>query len=409
MGTPQRQVLLAHRQKDGNVEMETRTAKLFEIFGFQVKVHASWFLIAALVIWSLTSGFFPEEAPGLTKTDYLALAVAGMLGLFGSLILHELAHSLVARYFGLGVGAITLFIFGGVAELDEEPLSPKSEFWIALAGPAVSIALAMLAYLLVATASDIPQSQAFLGLLRYMLLVNITLAIFNLAPAFPLDGGRILRAALWHRWGDLVRATRVASQIGETFAYLLITVGFLVLFLNARFDGLWLILIGLFLLSAARATYEQLLIRLALADKTVGALMTPSPWTVEPDQTLSDLVDDVMLRHSVSFVPVCEGDHLLGHIDGRTVQRIDRDNWPTTRVADVFTPASDAACVPPNMPTEKLMQKMMQTGQRKFVVVEQQRLLGVITLSDLLGHLSVLHDLGWQLPKTSPVAKPHKQ
>jgi Zn-dependent protease/CBS domain-containing protein len=388
--------------------METRTAKLFEIFGFQIKVHASWFLVAALIVWSLASGFFPQEAPGLTRTDYLALSVAGMLGLFGSLILHELAHSLVARHFGLGVGAITLFIFGGVAELDEEPLSPKSEFWMALAGPATSFALAMLAFLFELAAANTQQSPAFSALLSYLFLVNTTLAIFNLIPGFPLDGGRILRAALWHRWRDLIRATRVASRIGEVFAYLLISFGFVVLFLINQFDGLWLILIGLFLLSAARATFQHLVIRSALADKTVAALMTPSPWTADPDQTLSDLVEGIMLPQSVSFVPVCEGDHLLGHIDGLGIQRIDRENWTTTRVSDVFTPAGNSTCIPPDMLTERLMQKMMQTGQRKFMVVQQHRLLGVITLSDLLSYLSVLHEVGGLLLPITQIGKPQK-
>jgi Zn-dependent protease len=389
--------------------MESRTTKLFEIFGFQIRVHASWFLIAALIIWSLTSGFFPQEAPGLSRTDYLALSVAGVLGLFASLILHELAHSLVARHFGLGVGAITLFIFGGVAELDEEPSSPRSEFWMALAGPAASFGLALLAFLPAFSGSSTEQSSAFLALLRYLLVVNLTLAIFNLIPAFPLDGGRMLRSALWHRWGDLIKATRVASQIGEAFAYLLIVFGFLVLFLDDRFDGLWLVLVGLFLMSAARATYEQLVIKSALADKTVATLMTPSPWTAEPDQTLSDLVDNVMLPHSVSFVPVCEGDHVLGHVDGQAIQKIDRENWPTTHVADVFTPEDSALCIPPDMLTERLIQKMMQTGQRKFMVAEQQRLLGVITLSDLLSYLSVVHDIGGQRSRTTGLGKPNRQ
>jgi Zn-dependent protease/predicted transcriptional regulator len=374
--------------------METRTSRLFEILGFQIKVHASWFLIAALMIWSLASGFFPEEVPGLTTADYLALSVAGVLGLFASLILHELAHSLVARQFGLGVGGITLFMFGGVAELDEEPSSPKSEFWVAIAGPTTSLGVAALAWIGLFADDGVVLSQALQSLLSYLWQVNLALALFNLVPAFPLDGGRILRAGLWHRWADLIRATRAASKVGEAFAILLIFIGFLVLLSDNTFGGIWPILIGLFLQSAARTTYQQLLVRSALAGKTVDAMMTPAPWTADPNQTLSDVVDDVMLRHSVSFVPVCEGDHVLGYIDAQTVNGIDRENWPTTHVADVLTAVDNEIAIPPDLPTEVLVQMMMQCGRRKYLVAKQHRLLGVITFSDLMSYLSVLHDLG---------------
>ena len=374
--------------------METTTSTLFEILGCRIRLHASWLLVAALAIWSLTSGVLPKELPGLARPDYVALSLAAVLGLFASLILHELAHALMARQFGLGVGTVTLFVFGGVADLDDAPVSPKSEVWVAMAGPAASVGLAGLACLGLYLTGGTQQSQVLAALMRYLLSVNLLLAAVNLVPGYPLDGGRVLRAALWHQWTDLVRATRVATGVGQAVAGLLVAAGFVALFSGDRFGGVWPVLTGLFLMSAARSSYQRLLVRQALAGKTIGAMMTRAPWTTGPDQTLADLVDTVMLAHAVSFVPVCEGDHVLGHIDGRAVSRIDRENWSTTHVADVFTETGSDTAIPPDLPTEVLLQKIMRGGPRKFMVVQQRRLLGVITLSDLRGYLSVLHDPG---------------
>jgi Zn-dependent protease len=384
--------------------MFSKAVRLVEIFGFQVKVDPSWLLIATLVVWTLSVGYFPVEAPGLGSGDYFFLSVIAALMMFACLILHELAHSLVARRFGLGVGGITLFIFGGVAELDEEPASPTSEFWIAIAGPVMSLGLAGLGYLALRSLQMTGMSVPLQAVLEYLALVNIILALFNLIPAFPLDGGRVLRAALWRQSGDLVRATRTASAVSSVFAYALIAYGFITLFSGGTIGGLWLSLIGLFLLSAARGTYQQLLVKAALTGKTVGALMTKTVHTAGPEDPLSDVVDKIMLRHSVSFVPVTEGDHLLGYVDTGLLQKIDRENWKETRVADIYVAADKGNVVPPDMPTEDLMRHILAGDRRKYLVAEKERLLGVITLADLLAYLAVLQELG--PPRSLGVAGP---
>lgn len=374
--------------------MFSRAVKLVDIFGFQIKVDPSWLLIAALIVWTLSSGYFPQALPGLGQGDYLALAVISMLALFAGLILHELAHSLVARHFGLGVGGITLFVFGGVAELDEEPESPHSEFWIAIAGPVMSLAIAAVAWLAHRALEGAQVSAPLQAVLEYIALINLVLALFNLIPAFPLDGGRILRAMLWRMRGDLIGATRNAAVISSLFAYALIGFGFVSLFSGATVGGIWQVLIGLFLLTAARGTYQQLLVKASLSGKSVRGLMTEKVHAAAPDDTLASVVDTIMLRHAVSFVPVVEGDHLLGYVDTALLQGIDRDHWGDTHVADIYMGANDTNTVAPGLSAEALMKHIAATGRRKFLVVERGRFLGVITLADLLAYLAVLQELG---------------
>lgn len=374
--------------------MFPKAVRLVEIFGFQVKVDPSWFVIAALVVWTLSVGYFPDQVPGLGPGDYFILSVIAALAFFAGLILHELAHSLVARRFGLGIGGITLFIFGGVAELDEEPVSPRSEFWIAVAGPAMSGALASLAYLALRVLEVTGISAPLQAVVEYLALVNFILAMFNLIPAFPLDGGRVLRAALWHFSGDLIRATQRASVISSIFAYALIAYGVVTLFSGGIISGLWLALIGLFLLSAARGTYQQLMVRSALSGKTVAALFTNLVHTARPEDTLAEIVDTIMLRYSVSFVPVIEGDHLLGYVDTCLLQKIERENWTDTHVGDIYVAADESNTVPPDLATEDLMKRIAAGERRKFLVAANGRFLGVITLADLIAYIAVLQDLG---------------
>jgi Zn-dependent protease/CBS domain-containing protein len=374
--------------------MFSNAVRLFDLFGFQIRVDPSWLIIAALIVWSLASGYFPAEVPGLHGGDYLAVAVAAMLGLFASLILHELAHSLMARRFGLGVGGITLFLFGGVAELEREPQSAVSEFWIAVAGPAMSFALALVFRLLEGAAAVAGASDALVALIGYLATINLVLALFNLLPAFPLDGGRVLRAVLWHLRGDLLAATRTASAAGVAFGYLLVALGFAALFSGQSvIGGLWPILIGLFLAAAARATLQQMLTRRALWGRRVGDLMTRAVHTTGPDRTVRDLVDEIMLRHGVGFVPVVEDGQALGYVDTGTVRAIDRENWDTARVEDVFVALAPEMRAEPREPLERLFDRISTSGRRKFIVEDGRRFAGVITLSDLVAHIGVLREL----------------
>lgn len=374
--------------------MFSKAVRIFEIFGFQIKVDPSWFVIAALFVWTLAGSYFPERIPDLSRSDYIGLGIIAALAFFAGLILHELAHSLVARHFGLRVGGITLFLFGGVAELDEEPASARSEFWIALAGPAMSLTLAAICWLAGVALETAGVSAPLRAVLQYLALINLVLAVFNLLPAFPLDGGRVLRAALWARSGDVVAATRRACGVSEALAYAIIALGLVLLFGGNTAGGLWQVLIGMVLLSAGRGAYQQLVLRTALGGRTVAAIMTRDVLGAAPEDSLAEVVDGLMLPNAVSFVPVTEGDLALGYVDAALIRRIDRENWDSTHVGDIYIAADATNSVAQDLPAEALLRRIAETGRRKFLVIEDHRLIGVVTLTDLMSYIAILQEIG---------------
>ena len=228
-----------------------RRMTLFTLLGFRVQLDMSWLFLALLVTWSLAKGFFPIEAPGLPAATYWWMGIAGTIGLLFSLVLHELSHSLVARRYGMTIRGITLFIFGGVAELADEPPSAKAELWTALAGPAMSLLIAVLFTAIGGLGGESRWPPPAVGVAAYLGTINFALAGFNLVPAYPLDGGRVLRAALWRWKGDLHWATRQASRVGGGFAFLLMAAGALQLINGNFIGGVWWFLIGLFLRNAS--------------------------------------------------------------------------------------------------------------------------------------------------------------
>lgn len=373
--------------------MFSHSVKLVTLQGFDVKIDPSWLLIAALITWSLSSSYFPQILPGETPATYLVLSVIAMLAFFMSLILHELAHSIVARQHGVEMRGITLFIFGGVAEMESEPKTPRSEFLIASAGPLMSFALGagfwVISWLLGVVGIDTALVEVF----GYLALVNIILAIFNLLPAFPLDGGRVFRAYLWGRSKNLIKATETATRVSSTIAYVIIGLGVLSLFSNGGIGALWQILIGLFVLAAARSTYQQQFMKRAFAGKTVGSLISAQPVTATPDVTLSEMVNQIMLRHRVSFVPVIEDGTLLGYVDGDVLSGIDRENWPGTHVGDVFVARDDDNTVDRDMAIEDLLKRILGSQRRKYLVTHDGRLHGVVTLADLTAYLALVDEL----------------
>lgn len=368
-----------------------QSIKLFDLLGFPIRVDASWFLIAALIVWSLATGYFPQALPGLAPMGHLAMGVVAMLGLFASLILHELAHSLVARRHGLGIGGITLFLFGGVAELSEEPANPASEFWIAIAGPAMSLTLALSFGL---GAAILPNAAAITVLAGYLAAVNLMLGLFNLLPAFPLDGGRVLRAWLWQGSGDLLSATRKASAAGTALAVALMGLGIFLAMSGGGIGAVWLALIGFFVLTASRGAYQRLLLQDSLRGRLVADLMTTNPHMASPDMRIADLVDQVMLAHAVSFVPVIAEGQLAGQIDTRLLQRIPRDDWAKRDVASVMVPVDLDCVVSPQMTAQDALARLIAGPARKLIVVDRGAVCGVLSLRDLLAHIAVVQTLG---------------
>jgi Zn-dependent protease/CBS domain-containing protein len=367
------------------------SVKLLDLFGFSIRIDASWLVIAALIVWSLSAGYFPQAAPDLSQAAYLGLALVAMLGLFASLILHELAHALVARRYGLGIGGITLFLFGGVAELKDEPKSAGSEFWIAVAGPAMSFGLAGLFALAAMATGGLGLTALLLG---YLAMINLVLAIFNLLPAFPLDGGRVLRAWLWHRSGDMLEATRRASGAGAVLAFALMGLGVWSALSGGGVGGIWLVLIGFFVLNASRGSYQQMLVQDSLRGRRVAELMTQDPWTASPNMTLEQIADQVMLVHAVSFVPVVEAGFVLGYVDTEGMRKIPRAQWAEQRAGSVMAPLDPGGIVTPNMSAEDALKQLAQGPQRKLMVMERNKLRGILSLRDLMGHIAVVQALG---------------
>jgi len=367
--------------------MFSNALKLFTISGFEIKVDASWLLIAALITWGLAKHYFPYSFAGQSTDIYLIMAIVTMLCFFASLLLHELAHSVVARRFGIPIKGITLFLFGGVAELQAEPQSARAEFWVAIAGPVMSVTLSFGFWGLAQILELLQVNQAVVEILSYLFLINLVLAVFNLVPAFPLDGGRILRAYLWHRQKNLLKATETAAKSGEIFAYVLMALGVLSLVQGGVISGVWYLMIGTFVLTAARSSYRTQLAQTVFAHKTVGDLMTRNPVVAAPNITLAEFVNKIMLEHRTDFVPIVEDGVLLGHLDRRVLAGIDRENWTGTQVGDVFAGLDKATSISPDMSVQDLMTLIAQTGRRKFLVTQDKRLVGVITLADLTDYL----------------------
>ncbi|MEM8850468.1 MAG: site-2 protease family protein, partial [Pseudomonadota bacterium] len=255
----------------------------------------SWFFIAALLTWSLAAGYFPSLVSESDPAQLLLAALIAMLGLFGSLILHELAHAVVAQREGVPVCTITLFLFGGVAEMRNEPPNAAAELRIALVGPLASLVLSVLAFGLAAAARGMGAPDLGVAVLRYLALANLVLAVFNMLPAFPLDGGRVFRAMLWRRSRDLSAATRRAAQVSAAIAYGMMALGVVQILTGGGALGLWPVLLGLFILVAGRSAQSRIEMRDALAGRSVAEVMRREVVAVDPGMTLQSLVDEVIL------------------------------------------------------------------------------------------------------------------
>jgi Zn-dependent protease/CBS domain-containing protein len=370
-----------------------RKFKLFRLLGFEVSIDPSWVVLAILVAWSLSTGYFPFQYRELAPRSYWIMGIVGAVGLFASIVAHEFCHSLMARRLGMPMEGITLFIFGGVAEMHEEPPGPREEFLIAVVGPLSSFAMAAVCYTLYRVGAAAGWATAVTGVMGYLGLINLILAAFNLIPAFPLDGGRILRAALWGWKGNLKRATRIASRIGGGFGILLIVLG-VVRVLNGFFiGGMWFFLIGLFIQNAAKMSYQQLLTRRALEGETLARFMNRHPVTVPPDTSLDRLVEDYIYRYHHKFYPVVEGDRLVGCVSTRQVKATPRDRWTDTTVGERALACSEENTIPPDTDAVDALAQMHRTRAGRLMVVENERLVGIIALKDLLQFLSLKVEL----------------
>lgn len=386
--------------------------KLFTIAGFRVYVDASWVLIFMLVAWSL-SRVFPAALPELSTGATWVMGVTGALGLFLSIIAHELAHSLMARRMGTEIRSITLFLFGGVAEMGEEPKQASDELKIAIVGPLTSLGVAVLAWAAATLVAATVAAPAPVAVLEYLAGINVLLALFNLVPAFPLDGGRVLRSILWRRHGDLRRATATTARLGQAFGVVLIVFGILGIFAGNFIGGMWYALIGLFLRGAAQQSYSAVVTRLALEGEPVRRFMQKQVVVVPPQMTLARFVDDVLYPTQHKLFPVVVDDRVAGAMTTRLLKEIPRDRWESTTIADAMAPLDDEVAIRPETDAVEAMARMHKTGRSRLVVVEDGgRLAGVLTLKDLLAFLELKVELAEDedvrgRPRTPPLLRPH--
>ena len=378
--------------------MLTQSFPLFKVFGFTVRLDLSWFFIAFLLVWSLSTAYFPNALGNQDASVYWTLGVLGTLGLFASVVLHELGHATVARKFEVPMRGITLFIFGGVAEMEKEPESAKAEFWIAVGGPVVSLVLAGLFWGLV----QAPLSQTIEPLVTYLAYINTALLIFNLIPAFPLDGGRIFRAILWGFGKNLRRSTRISSAIGGGFGWLLIGFGILQLLSGFLLNAVWWVLIGLFLKNAASSAYQHVIVRRLLEGHTVREFMRPNPITIPAETNLRDAVEDYVYRHHFKTYPVTEEKELVGIFTTRQIKAVQRDQWELKTVSDLAEAVSNNNSISPEEDIMKAMAKMRKGQASRLLVTEGDKLQGILSLKDLLEFIGLKIELEEDTPAPPP-------
>jgi Zn-dependent protease/CBS domain-containing protein len=364
--------------------------KLGRLFGIPVGLHVSWFLIFGLVTWSLALGYFPNEYPALPRVTHWILAALTSVLFFGSVLLHELGHSLVALRNGITVRGITLFIFGGVAQIDREPNTAGAEFRIAVAGPVTSLGLAALFALLWMLDRPTPHLAApTLWLAR----INLMLAAFNLIPGFPLDGGRVLRAIVWQITGSFQKATQVATFSGQVVAVGFIGVGVFIILGGNLFNGLWLVFIGWFLQNAAAATYAQASLREQLRGVKVGQLMTPEYPRVRTRSSLQEVIEDHILATGQRCFLVVDDGHLVGVLGLRDVAAVPKPERAGTTVAQVMVPWERLSMVTPDTELMDALELMDERQVAHLPVVVGDQVLGMIAREHVLHYIRLRSEL----------------
>ncbi|MFA6170787.1 MAG: site-2 protease family protein [Candidatus Margulisiibacteriota bacterium] len=361
-----------------------KTFKVLTLFDIPVEINYTWFIVFALVIFTLAGGYFPETDPGLNYPAYLMMAVVSSLLLFTSLLAHEFSHSVVAMRNDLPIHGITLFIFGGIAHLEKEPETPWVEFKMAIAGPLMSFGLGLFFFFLTQLLLRYNVPSYVISMSNYLFIVNLAVALFNLIPGFPLDGGRVLRSILWKIMGNLSRATRIASGIGRALAFLIMAYGFFLVFAGLFLNGLWFIFIGYFVQESAEASYRQVLMRRFLSGTMAKNIMSKELVTVPPTLAVDRLVNDYFLKLRYISFPVIEDDNLLGIVTVHLIKELDQDKWPQYSVRDVMIPVSDALVIQGDAQIMECLAKMTNNEFGRLLVVEGEKLVGIISQRDIM-------------------------
>lgn len=365
--------------------------RLFRIAGIDIGIHYTWLLIFVLLSWSLAQGFFPLWYPEWNTVTYWITGVVAALLLFGSVLVHELAHSLVAQSRGMTVSSITLFVFGGVSNLEDEPEKPKIEFIMSIVGPLSSLALAGIFWGLLQIVGD--QQSPVAATFSYLALINALLAGFNLLPGFPLDGGRVLRAILWNRTGNLVKATNIAATVGRFIGWGFIGFGLFQVFAGNFIGGIWFAFIGWFLSSSADAGRREISLRKQLSGVQVKEVMATNAMLISPDTSVAELVSNIFRKQHGRAVPVCQNDQVMGIVTVTDVKELPQEKWEETAVKEIMT-SEPLYSVTPDDDLNTALRLITKHDINQVLVLRGDECAGLMSRSDILTHLQLSQELG---------------
>ena len=373
--------------------------KIGNILGIPIRVHFSWLIVFGLITWLLSSRYFPQVTPDLPFVSYWISGALAALLLFGSVAFHELAHSYVAQRYQLTIESITLFIFGGVARIKAEAATPWDEFLIAVVGPIASLVVAALAWLgsLVIGQGSGPMGAVFF----YVASANAILAVFNLIPGFPLDGGRVLRAIIWGVTNSMERATHVSSVVGQLVGFGFIGIGVLQAFTGNIISGLWIIFIGWFINSGAETSRRQAEAQTVFRGVRVCDLMTTDPPTANPNISVSDFVQEYAVRRGVRALPVVVGDRLYGIVSITDASKVPTGEWETTPIASILT-RDDLATVRPTDDANTALARMAERDVNQVLVMDGDRLVGLLSRASILQYMRLRSQFGYAPPRRRP-------
>jgi Zn-dependent protease/CBS domain-containing protein len=363
--------------------------KIFRVAGIDIGIHYTWIIIFVFFSWTLAEGYFPAAYKWSTATYWITGVIASLL-IFVSVLLHELAHSLVAKSRGIPVHSITLFILGGVSNLEEEPQKPAAEFAMAIVGPVTSLLLALIFWALTRLPGN--HTTPVVAIINYMAYINLYLGAFNLLPGFPLDGGRVLRSILWGSTGDLIRATDIAARVGQVFGWAFIGLGVYLVISVSLFNGLWIAFIGWFLNSAADSSRKEVNLRERLSHFKVRDVINPSIAIVRPDITVQDLVTHIF-RQQGRAVPVCHNDQLEGIVTISDVKKIPQEQWAVTPVERIMTRAP-LYTVAPDDNLNTAMMLIAQHDINQVLIKENGKCAGLLSRADIIRFIQMSQELG---------------
>jgi Zn-dependent protease/CBS domain-containing protein len=362
--------------------------RLFEIGGIQIRLDYSWFIVFALVLWSLSAGYFPQAYPDQPPQTYWIVGLVASVLFFVSVITHELSHSFVAIHSGMNIREITLFIFGGMARISEEARDPKTEIKIAIAGPLASFILAGVFWLIQHVLRG-EQPSILVEIFRYLAWINVALGVFNLLPGFPLDGGRLFRAFRWWKTGSMLEATRVASDWGKGFAIALMIFGGLQIFAGSLLGGAWLIFIGMFLRGMAEAGYQDVLIRKSMEGTRVEDVMIRDVVSASAGLQVKSLISDYFLRYGYRGFPVTADGKIVGVISLSNVKNLSAEEQARKTVEHVMEPISSELIVSPETPVAEALRRMAEKDLGRLLVMRGDQMVGMITHTGVLRFLEI--------------------